>query len=40
MPPVKHALLGASSAKRWMHCTPSARWEATLPEPPEKDYTR
>lgn len=39
MPPIKHALLGASSAKRWMHCTPAARWEATLPEPPERDFT-
>ena len=25
MPPTKHAVLGASSAKRWLHCTPSAR---------------
>ena len=32
MPPSKHALLSASSAKRWMTCTPSARWEATLPD--------
>lgn len=39
MPPIKHALLGASSAKRWMTCPPSARWEATLPEPEEQDYT-
>ena len=25
MPPIKHALLGASSAARWIACTPSAR---------------
>lgn len=25
MPPEKHALLGPSSAERWMHCTPSPR---------------
>lgn len=35
-----HALLSASGAHRWMHCPASARWEATLPEPPEKDYTK
>jgi hypothetical protein len=28
-----HALLSASGAKRWLSCTPSARLEATLPEP-------
>jgi hypothetical protein len=28
-----HALLSASGSKRWMSCTPSARLEATLPEP-------
>ena len=28
-----HALLSASSSKRWLTCTPSARLEATLPEP-------
>ena len=28
-----HALLSASSSKRWLSCTPSARLEATLPEP-------
>lgn len=28
-----HALLSASSSKRWLMCTPSARLEATLPEP-------
>ena len=27
-----HALLSASSSKRWMTCTPSSRLEATLPE--------
>lgn len=26
-----HALLGASSSHRWLHCTPSARLEETLP---------
>ena len=25
MPPIKHALLGASSAARWSACPPSAR---------------
>ena len=25
MPPVKHSILGASSAERWIHCPPSAR---------------
>ena len=28
-----HAILSASSSKRWLTCTPSARLEATLPEP-------
>jgi len=28
----KHALLSASSAHKWLHCTPSARLEAALPE--------
>jgi len=28
-----HALLSASSSKRWLTCTPSPRLEATLPEP-------
>lgn len=28
-----HAILSASSSKRWLSCTPSARLEATLPEP-------
>lgn len=27
-----HALLGASSARKWLNCTPSARLEATLPD--------
>lgn len=31
-----HALLSPSSAHRWLHCTPSARLEATLPEPKRK----
>lgn len=31
MPPVKHALLGASSAARWIACTPSARVTEHLP---------
>jgi len=28
-----HALLSASGSKRWLMCTPSAKLEATLPEP-------
>jgi hypothetical protein len=28
-----HALLSASSSKRWLTCTPSPRLEATLPDP-------
>ena len=28
-----HAVLSASASKRWLTCTPSARLEATLPEP-------
>lgn len=31
MPPIKHALLGASSAARWIACTPSARATEHLP---------
>ena len=31
MPPIKHALLGASSAARWIACTPSARATENLP---------
>ena len=30
MPPVNHSILGASSAERWMHCTPSARLTADM----------
>lgn len=30
--PEKHALLSASSADRWMHCPPSARLTASLPD--------
>lgn len=37
MPPIKHALLGASSAHRWLTCTPSAKWEAELPDPPSSE---
>ena len=40
MPPVNHALLSASSSKRWITCPPSARLEAGIPEGPEKDYSR
>lgn len=32
MPPIKHALLGASSAARWIACTPSAQATANLPD--------
>lgn len=32
-----HALLSASGAHRWLHCTPSARLEETLPEK-ESEY--
>jgi hypothetical protein len=32
MPPVNHSILGASSAERWMHCTPSARLTADMAE--------
>jgi len=31
-----HALLSPSGAHRWLHCTPSARLEASLPEPKKK----
>lgn len=31
-----HALLSPSGAHRWLHCTPSARLEASLPEPKRK----
>jgi len=30
-----HAILSASGSKRWLSCTPSARLEATLPDPPK-----
>lgn len=30
--PAKHAILGPSSAYRWLTCTPSARFEEQLPE--------
>lgn len=32
MPPAAHALLGASSAHRWLACTPSARLEEQKPD--------
>ena len=32
MAPTNHAILGASSAYRWMACTPSARIEESMPE--------
>lgn len=32
MPPEKHALLGASSADRWLNCPPSARLTENLPD--------
>ena len=32
MPPAAHALLGASSAHRWLACPPSARLEASKPD--------
>lgn len=32
MPPEKHALLGASSAHRWLNCPPSARLTEHLPD--------
>ena len=38
-----HALLSPSGAHRWLHCTPSARLEASLPEqkrkPGQKDFS-
>lgn len=33
MPPSKHALLGPSSAERWMNCPPSARLTENMPDP-------
>lgn len=32
MPPSKHALLGASSANRWLNCPPSARLTENMPD--------
>lgn len=32
MPPKQHATLSASSAHRWLHCTPSAQLEAGKPD--------
>lgn len=32
MPPTKHALLGPSSAARWLHCPPSARLTENMPD--------
>lgn len=32
MPPVKHALLGASGAERWLNCPPSARLTEHMPD--------
>lgn len=37
--PEVHAMLGASSANRWLHCTPSARLESTLPDS-TSDYAK
>lgn len=34
MPPSDHALLGASSSKRWLNCPPSARLGEGLPDTP------
>jgi len=39
-----HAILSASASKRWLTCQPSARLEASLPEPPRRsgdfDYSQ
>ena len=35
-----HALLSASSANRWLMCTPSMRLELTLPEEAESEYAK
>ncbi len=32
MPPIKHALLGASSAEQWLACPPSARLSESVPD--------
>ena len=37
--PEKHALLSASSAERWLHCTRAPRLEESMPET-DTDYTR
>ena len=39
MAPERHALLGPSSAARWLACPPSARLEAAVPNEGTK-YTR
>ena len=36
MPPIKHALLGASSAHRWMVCTPSAMLDSSYEDKPSE----
>lgn len=37
MPPIKHALLGASKAHQWLNCTPSIWLEQGCPEPPASE---
>ena len=37
MPPVKHALLGASKAHQWLECPPSARFEEQFEVPPQSE---
>lgn len=37
MPPVQHALLGASKAHQWLNCPPSVKWEQSFPEPPNTE---
>lgn len=37
MPPVTHALLGASKAHQWLACPPSARFEERFSEPPQSE---
>lgn len=34
----KHALLAASKSERWINCTPSARLEEAVPDPPQSIY--
>lgn len=36
MPPQAHALLSASSAHRWLHCPPSAKLTAGVPDSPSE----